>query len=140
MSAIIIALIQVLGTIIVAIFTYFTNHRIQKLSDVKSEIRNDIEKNRLEDIERHNETLRKLAEIETTVDENDIDVVRSRIVSFENLCRMDIQNNNIKLHQYKTIFKDLDKWRYYHTKYKTLNGEIDVAIDSIREHYRNAKF
>ena len=140
MIAIVTTTIQVIGTIIVAIFTYLANHKIQKISDVKEDIRKDMEKNRLEDIARHDETLRKLAEIEEIVDTNDIDVVRSRIVAFENLCRLDVKNESIKQHQYKTIFKDLDKWKIYHSKYKTLNGEIDVAIESIREHYRNAKF
>lgn len=79
-------------------------------------------------------------ELTRIVDFNDIDAVRNRIVAFENLCRLDYNNNAIKLHQYKTYYKDEDKWAMYHKKYPELNGEINTAIESINEHYKKAKF
>lgn len=88
----------------------------------------------------HQETLVKINDLETRIDEVDIAVVRNRIVSFENLCRLDVNNDNIKLYQYKTFFKDEDKWKEYHVKYPTLNGEIDEAIKNIHKHYENASF
>lgn len=90
--------------------------------------------------EQHKETLTKIADLEKIVDNNDIDVVRNRIVAFENLCRLDANNDSIKKYQYDTAYKDIDKWKEYHVKYPTLNGEIDIAIDNINEHYKNAKF
>lgn len=140
MTTIIVAVIQAIATIGVAVFTYFTNHKIEKISDVKSEIRQDIEKNRLEDIARHNETLKSIEELRNKVDQNDIDVVRNRIVAFDNLCRLDVNYDSIKQYQYATAFKDVTKWKYYHTMYKSLNGEIDAAIDNIEEHYKKANF
>lgn len=132
-TGIIIAIIQVLGTIIVAIFTYFTNHKIQKISDVREEIGKEMKA-------QHEETLEKIKNLEITVDTNDIDTVRSRIVAFDNLCRLDINYDSIALHQYKSNFKDIDKWSLYHEKYPNLNGEIDVAIENIKEHYKKATF
>ena len=90
--------------------------------------------------EQHKETLTKIADLEKIVDNNDIDVVRNRIVAFENLCRLDIENNSIKKYQYDTAYKDIDKWAEYHIKYSSLNGEINMAIENINEHYKNAKF
>jgi len=88
----------------------------------------------------HNETKTQIDELTRIVDNNDIDAVRSRIVAFENLCRMDKNFNTLKRHQFKTIFKDIDKWRAYHIKYPQLNGEIDIAIESINEHYKKEIF
>ena len=90
--------------------------------------------------EQHEETLEKIADLEKIVDQNDIDALRNRIVAFDNLCRLDVNNNSIKKYQYDTAYKDVDKWKEYHLKYPTLNGEIDMAIENINEHYRNAKF
>lgn len=90
--------------------------------------------------EQHEETMEQIAKLEKKVDFNDIDVVRNRIVAFENLCRLDVNNNEIKKHQYKTYFKDEDKWAMYHKLYSELNGEINSAIESINEHYKKAKF
>jgi len=90
--------------------------------------------------EQHKETLTKINDLEKIVDNNDIDVVRNRIVAFENLCRLDIENNSIKKYQYDTAYKDIDKWAEYHKKYPHLNGEINIAIDNINEHYKSAKF
>lgn len=133
MTAIVIAIIQALATIIVAIFTYFTNHKIQKLDDVKNEIRKEM-------LKQHEETLSKIDELERTTDQNDIDTVRSRIVAFDNLCRLDTDYKSIKKYQYDTAYKDIDKWKMYHKKYPNLNGEIDMAIENINEHYKKAKF
>lgn len=83
---------------------------------------------------------KRFDELEKMVDYNDIDAVRNRIVAFENLCRLDVNNDSIKLHQYKTYYKDEDKWTMYHKKYPELNGEINTAIESINEHYKKAKF
>lgn len=83
---------------------------------------------------------KRFDELTRIVDFNDIDAVRNRIVAFENLCRLDVNNDDIKLHQYKTYFKDEDKWKLYHDKYPELNGEINVAIESIHNHYEKAKF
>ena len=90
--------------------------------------------------EQHKETLTKIAELERIVDFNDIDTLRNRIVAFDNLCRLDICFNSIKKYQYDTAYKDVDKWKSYHVKYPSLNGEIDMAIDNINEHYKKAKF
>ena len=88
----------------------------------------------------HNETKAQVDELKRVVDFNDIDAVRSRIVAFENLCRMDKNYNTLKLHQFKTIYKDINKWKAYHIKYPELNGEIDIAIESINEHYKKEIF
>ena len=53
---------------------------------------------------------------------------------------LDVNNDAIKLHQYKTYYKDEDKWTMYHKKYPELNGKLDVAIENIKEHYKKAKF
>ena len=132
-TSIVVTIIQVLGTISVAGFTWFTNHRIQKISEVKEELRTELK-------EQHIETLTKISDLEKIVDNNDIDVVRNRIVAFENLCRLDANNDTIKKYQYDTAYKDIDKWKEYHKKYPSLNGEIDIAIDNINEHYKSAKF
>lgn len=133
MENIIISIIQVIGTIAVAIFTYLANHKIQKISDIKEDLQKEMK-------EQHEETLSKIKNLEVIVDRNDIDAVRSRIVAFENLCRMDKNYNTLKRHQFDTIFKDVDKWKEYHNKYPKLNGEIDVAIESIKEHFKKEIF
>ena len=132
-STIVIAIIQAVSTTAIAIFTWFTNHRIQKISEVKEELRTELK-------EQHKETLTKISDLEKIVDNNDIDVVRNRIVAFENLCRLDANNDTIKKYQYDTAYKDITKWKEYHKKYPSLNGEIDIAIDNINEHYKTAKF
>lgn len=125
--------ITTIGTIVIAIFTYLTNHKVEKMNKVKGDLQQEIKK-------QHEETLLKIGELEKIVDNNDIDTVRSRIVAFENLCRMDKNFNTLKRHQFKTIFKDIDKWKAYHIKYPELNGEIDIAIESIQEHYKKEIF
>ena len=91
-------------------------------------------------VEQHNETLTKINDLEKIVDYNDIAVVRNRIVAFEQLCRLDENNDSIKKYQYDNAYKDIDKWEDYHKKYPRLNGIIDMAIDNINEHYKSAKF
>lgn len=139
MKEIIIVSIPVLSAVIPSILTYLTNRKISTLDNVKKEFETTIENNKQEDIARHQETLDKLAELTKTVDWNDIDTVRNRIVAFDNLCRLDKKFTSIKEYQYKTYFKDEDKWKMYHEKYPELNGEINLAIENIREHYKKYK-
>lgn len=91
-------------------------------------------------IEQHKETMTKIKDLENIVDYNDIDAVRNRIVAFDQLCRLDVNNDSIKKYQYDTAYKDVTKWKEYHKKYPELNGEIDMAIENINEHYKKAKF
>ena len=91
-------------------------------------------------IEQHKETMTKINDLEKIVDQNDIDALRNRIVAFDNLCRLDTNNDSIKKYQYDTAYKDIDKWADYHDKYPSLNGEINMAIENINEHYKHAKF
>lgn len=79
----------------------------------------------------------KLHYLEEKVDMNDIDTIRNRILANETLIR---KGEHLKMYQYKSIFKDIDKWRRYHIKYPELNGIIDVAIENITEAYKNEKF
>lgn len=139
MKEIIIVSIPVLSAVIPSILTYLTNRKISTLDNVKKEFETTIENNKQEDIARHQETLDRLAELTKTVDWNDIDTVRNRIVAFDNLCRLDKKFTSIKEYQYKTYFKDEDKWKLYHEKYPELNGEINLAIENIREHYKKYK-
>lgn len=83
------------------------------------------------------ETIDKLNKLEQTVDMNDIDVVRSRILTNELLLR---KGEHFSQHQYDCLFKDIDKWNMYHQKYPELNGIIKVAIENIYEHYKTEKF
>lgn len=87
-----------------------------------------------------NEIGKKIDNLEKTVDQNDIDTIRSRIVAFDNLVRIDLAHNQICRYQYNAIFKDITKWRGYHQKYPELNGEIDAAIDNIEESFKKAIF
>lgn len=87
-----------------------------------------------------NEIGKKIDNLEKTVDQNDIDTIRSRIVAFDNLVRLDITHNQICRYQYDAIFKDITKWKSYHKKYPELNGEIDVAIENIEDNFKKANF
>lgn len=71
------------------------------------------------------------------VNRNNISTIRSRIVAFDSLVRTE---EKIQQHHYKVIFADIDKWVEYHELYPELNGMIDVAIENIKESYKNAKF
>lgn len=139
MKDIIIVSIPVLSAVIPSILTYITNRKISTLDNVKKDFEEKIEKNRQEYIIRHQETLDKFDELTKIVDWNDIDTLRNRIVAFDNLCRLDKNFKSIKEYQYKTYFKDEDKWILYHQKYPELNGEINLAIENIREHYKKFK-
>ncbi len=134
------ALATLLGLVIPSILTGSTNKKIKTLDSVKKYIEDKMEANRQEDIARHQETLEKIAELDKKVDWNEIGVIRNRISSFENLCRLDENNNSIELHQYQNIFKDIGEWESLHDIYKNLNGELNIAIENIKEHYKNAKF
>lgn len=79
----------------------------------------------------------KLHYLEAKVDMNDVDTIRNRILANETLIR---KGEHLKLYQYQSIFKDIDKWRAYHEDYPELNGMIDVAIDNIIEAYKKEKF
>lgn len=88
----------------------------------------------------YEELKKQVEELTIANDNNDIDTIRRSISAFDNMCRMDINNDNIQKHFYITAFKDIDKWAEYHKKYPNLNGEMNVAIEYIKEHYKNAKF
>ena len=94
-----------------------------------SDIKNDL-----------NDLKKDLNSLKVQVDRNDIRTIRHRISSFENLVRLDKNKNQLKLHQYATAFKDIDKWNRYHEQYPDLNGELKIAIENIEEGYKNAKF
>ena len=79
-------------------------------------------------------------ELTTITDNNDIDTIRRSISAFDNMCRADTNNDNIPKHFYVTAFKDINKWADYHVKYPNLNGEMNAAIENIKEHYKTAKF
>ena len=140
MKEIIIVSIPVLSTIVPSILTYLTNRKIKTLDNVKKEFEIKMEKNRQEDIARHQETLDKLAELEKNTDKNDIDTIRVRMSSFGNLCRIDYNNDGISKEQYISFFKDEDKWNKYHKKYPDLNGELKLLIKYVHDHYEKAKF
>lgn len=89
---------------------------------------------------RFDEIKNQYEELLLTTDNNDIDAVRSRISAFAQVCKLDINCNTTPLHSYNTAFKDIDKWARYHKKYPELNGEINSAIEIIKEHYKEAKF
>lgn len=83
---------------------------------------------------------KRFDELTKLVDFNDIDAVRSRISAFAQVCKLDVNYDKTPLHSYNTAFKDIDKWARYHKKYPELNGEINSAIEIIKEHYKKAKF
>lgn len=82
----------------------------------------------------------KIGNLETRIDWNDIYIVKHRIIDFDIRVRKDINNDMIERYEYKAIFKDIQKWIDYHKKYENLNGEIDIAIDNIKESFKKAKF
>ncbi len=90
--------------------------------------------------EQHKETMQQIAEIKKENDFNNIDVIRNRMSSVGMLCRLDLTNNTIEQDQYRNFFKDETKWRYYHTLYPELNGEMDEVIKYVHKHYENANF
>lgn len=85
----------------------------------------------------HRDLNTKIDALETHVDKIEIDTIRNRILSYDALIR---KGEHLKLYQYKAIFKDIDLWISYHSKYVDLNGMIDVAIQNIKEAYKKEKF
>ena len=129
MTAIIVALINLLGTI----FVFFANKKISKLKDLEVKLDQKIRDN--------GDLLQKqINEVRKAVDNVNIGNIRARIVTFDNICRLDEENNSIQRHQYDAIFKDIDEWSHFHEIYPELNGEINVAIENIKQHFKEAKF
>ena len=85
----------------------------------------------------HKDLNAKIDTLETHIDKIEIDTIRNRILSYDALIR---RGEHLKLYQYKAVFKDIDLWISYHSKYVDLNGMIDVAIENIKEAYKNEKF
>jgi len=125
------------GGIIMTFALKIAKKILSKSLDPFDEIIKEYEKKR---IEQHKETIRMIEEVKKDSDFKDIDTVRNRIVAFEQLCRLDENNDSIKKYQYDNAYKDIDKWADYHKKYPNINGIIDMAIENINEHYKNAKF
>lgn len=93
------------------------------------------------DIKKELEDVKKdIKQLKVEADYREIGTLRNRISSFDALCRLDVNNNQLEKHQYVTAFKDIDKWNKYHEIYKDLNGELRMAIENIQNHYKEAKF
>ena len=129
MTGIVVALINLAGTI----FVFFANKKISKLKDLEKRIDQRMKDN-------DSKLQLQINEVRKAVDNVNIGNIRSRIVTFDNICRLDIDHNSIQRHQYNAIFKDIDEWAKYHEIYPELNGEINVAIENINEHFKCAKF
>lgn len=85
----------------------------------------------------HRDLNEKMDNLETHIDDIEIDAIRNRILSYDALIR---KGEHLKQYQYKSIFCDIDKWVQFHKKYPELNGMIDVAIENIKEAYKREKF
>lgn len=147
LATIIVALITVLGTITNTIITSVNNRNIKKTKDklesinlIKAEFQKEIEKKMALSEKADEEIKKMIKDLSKRVDCNDIDVVRRSISSFDQVCRLDEKHDSIPLHSYNTAFIDIDKWAKYHKKYSELNGEINAAVENIKEHYKKAKF
>lgn len=82
-------------------------------------------------------TLDKLNDLEKTVDYNDIDTVRSRILANDSLlCKGEIFTQD----QWNCLDKDIQKWNKYHEKYKDLNGIIKLTIEHIEQCYKDQHY
>lgn len=93
------------------------------------------------DIKKELEDVKKdIKQLKVEADYREIGTLRNRISSFDALCRLDVNHNQLEKHQYITAFKDIDKWDKYHETYKDLNGELRMAIENIQNHYKEAKF
>lgn len=84
----------------------------------------------------HGDLDKKLDDLQKTVDSNDIDVVRNRIIANEGMLKGGMK---FERHQWESLYKDIDKWNNYHEKYPDLNGIIKVAIENIDEFYKKQK-
>ncbi len=76
--------------------------------------------------------IEEINKINKKVDENDIATIKNRILAVEMLIRT---KQNVSECQFKAVFKDIDKWNFYHTVYKNLNGELKNAIENIYKAY-----
>lgn len=76
----------------------------------------------------------KLDNLEIKVDKIDIETLRNRIASTATLIK---NGGKLTEDQFKVIFKDIDKWNSYHSKYPDLNGIVNVSIEIIKEAYKN---
>ena len=93
------------------------------------------------DIKKELEDVKKdIKQLKVEADYREIGTLRNRISSFDALCRLDVNHDQLEKHQYITAFKDIDKWDKYHETYKDLNGELRMAIENIQNHYKAAKF
>ena len=93
------------------------------------------------DIKKELEDVKKdIKQLKVEADYREIGTLRNRISSFDALCRLDVNHDQLEKHQYVTAFKDIDKWDKYHETYKDLNGELRMAIENIQNHYKEAKF
>lgn len=81
----------------------------------------------------HGDLDKKIDDLHRTVDENDIDAVRNRIIANESMLKA---GEIFERHQWESLYKDIDKWNAYHQKYPELNGIIRVAIENIDEFYK----
>lgn len=129
MTAIIVALINLSGTV----FIYFANRKVSKLKNLKIEIEQEMK-------DMSSLLQKQINETKRAIDDVNIGNIRARIVTFDNMCRLDKENNKIQKHQYDAIYKDIDEWVYFHQIYPELNGEINVAIENINEHFKDAQF
>lgn len=79
----------------------------------------------------------KLDNLEKTVDKNDIDTVRSRILVNDKLLTA---GEKFKEDEWNSLYKDIDKWEKYHEKYPDLNGIIKLTIEHIEECYKDQHY
>lgn len=79
----------------------------------------------------------QISDLSFSQDQMEIDTIRHRIIAVECLIR---KGEKLKRWQFDSVFKDIDKWQGYHNKYPELNGIINVAIENIKDAYKNAKF
>ena len=79
----------------------------------------------------------KVDNLEVNVDEVKIDAIKNHILSYDALIR---KGEHLKKYQYESAFDDINKWVAFHKKYPDLNGMIDIAIENIKEAYKNEKF
>ena len=91
-------------------------------------------KKELEDVKKD------IKQLKVEADYREIGTLRNRLSSFDALCRLHVNHDQLEKHQYITAFKDIDKWDKYHETYKDLNGELRMAIENIQNHYKEAKF
>lgn len=117
-----------------AILTIIEKSQTIKYKPISKLLHGDLEQ-KIDNVSKEQKELKdSIEKIQKTVDYNDIDVVRNRIIANEQLL-----NNGAKFerHQWESLYKDINKWNLYHEKYPDLNGIIKVAIENIDKHYMN---